>query len=98
MPPFSASYIPLSRSRGDASRGHEDEFRRFLERFRVVSPLDLRRPDVRLRRDIVQKKLDEIKQEAPHAYKGIGPVVDTLTGAGLARPVVELTPLMTIKG
>jgi tRNA-splicing ligase RtcB len=34
----------------------------------------------------------------PHAYKGIGPVVDTLTGAGLARPVVELTPLMTIKG
>lgn len=85
-------------SRGDAARGHEDEFQRFLDRFRVVSPLDLRRPDVRLRRDIVQKKLDEIKQEAPHAYKGIGPVVDTLTGAGLARPVVELTPLMTIKG
>lgn len=87
-----------SLSRGEAMRGHEEEFRRFLERFRVVSPLDLRRPDVRLRRDIVQKKLDEIKQEAPHAYKGIGPVVDTLTGAGLARPVAELTPLITIKG
>ena len=85
-------------SRGDALRGHEEEFRRFLERFRVVGPLDLRRPDVRLRRDIVQRKLDEIKQEAPHAYKGIGPVVETLSGAGLARPVVELTPLMTIKG
>ena len=42
--------------------------------------------------------LDDIKQEAPHAYKGIGPVVQTLEGAGLARPVVELTPLMTIKG
>jgi tRNA-splicing ligase RtcB (3'-phosphate/5'-hydroxy nucleic acid ligase) len=37
-------------SRGDALRGHEEEFQRFLERFRVVSPLDLRRPDVRLRR------------------------------------------------
>ena len=85
-------------SRGDALRGHDEEFRQFLERFRVVSPLDLRRPDVRLRRDIVQKKLDDIKQEAPHAYKGIGPVVNTLAGAGLARPVVELTPLMTIKG
>lgn len=85
-------------SRGDALRGHDEEFARFLERFRVVSPLDLRRPDVRLRRDIVQKKLDDIKQEAPHAYKGIGPVVNTLAGAGLARPVVELTPLMTIKG
>ena len=79
-------------------RGHEEEFRRFMERFRVVSPLDLRRPDVRQRRDIVQKKLDDIKQEAPHAYKGIGPVVETLKGAGLARPVVELTPLMTMKG
>lgn len=53
---------------------------------------------MRLRRDIVQKKLEDIKQEAPHAYKGIGPVVNTLAGAGLARPVVELTPLMTIKG
>jgi tRNA-splicing ligase RtcB len=87
-----------SLSRGDAVRGHDEEFRRFLERFRVVSPLDLRRPEVRLRRDIVERKLDEIKQEAPHAYKGIGPVVDTLRDAGLARPVVELTPLMTIKG
>ncbi len=85
-------------SRGDAMRGHEEEFRRFLERFRVVGPLDLRRPDVRLRRDIVEKKLEEIKQEAPHAYKGIGPVVRTLEGAGMARPVVELRPLMTIKG
>jgi RNA-splicing ligase RtcB len=85
-------------SRGDALRGHEEEFRRFLERFRVVGPLDLRRPDVRLRRDIVERKLEEIKQEAPHAYKGIGPVVETLRGAGLARPVAELTPLMTIKG
>lgn len=87
-----------SLSRGEALHGHEEEFRRFLERFRVVTPLDLRRPDVRLRRDIVDRKLDDIKQEAPHAYKGIGPVVETLAGAGMARPVAELTPLMTIKG
>ena len=85
-------------SRGQALRGYDEEFQRFLARFRVVSPLDLRRPDVRLRRDIVQQKLDDIKQEAPHAYKGIGPVVQTLQGAGLARPVAELTPLITVKG
>jgi len=30
--------------------------------------------------------------------KGIGPVVNTLTAAGIARPVAELTPFMTIKG
>ena len=51
-----------------------------------------------MRRDIVEKKLADIKQEAPHAYKGIGPIVETLTDAGIARPVAELTPLMTIKG
>ncbi len=87
-----------SLSRGEALQGHEDEFRRFLERFRVVTPVDLRRQDVKLRRDIVQKKLEEIKQEAPYAYKGIGPIIETLTDAGIARPVAELTPLMTIKG
>jgi len=53
---------------------------------------------VRQRRDILEKKLEEIKQEAPFAYKGIGPVIETLTDAGIARPVAELTPLMTIKG
>jgi tRNA-splicing ligase RtcB len=85
-------------SRGEAMRGHDDEFRRFLEEFRVVTPIDLRRPDVQMRKDIVAKKLEEIKQEAPFAYKGIGPVIKTLTQAGIARPVVELKPLMTIKG
>src|SRR4051794_36501185 len=75
-----------------------DEFRRFLEAFRVVTPVDLRRPDVRLRRDIVAKKLADLKQEAPFAYKGIGPVVRTLEQAGVARPVAELSPLLTVKG
>jgi tRNA-splicing ligase RtcB len=51
-----------------------------------------------MRRDIVEKKLDDIKKEAPFAYKGIGPIVNTLTEAGIAQPVAELTPLMTIKG
>ena len=85
-------------SRGDAAKGHDEEFRRFLERFRVVTPVDFRRADLQMRRDILDRKLDEIKQEAPHAYKGIGPIVETLTGAGIARPVAELRPLMTIKG
>lgn len=87
-----------SLSRGDALQGHEEDFRRFLERFRVVTPVDLRRQDIKLRRDIVEKKLEDLKQEAPYAYKGIGPIIETLTEAGIARPVVELTPLMTIKG
>ncbi|MEM7134346.1 MAG: RtcB family protein [Chloroflexota bacterium] len=85
-------------SRGKALKGHEDEFDTFLEKFRVVTPVDLRRQDIKLRKDIVEQKLADIKQEAPFAYKGITPVVETLAGAGLATPVAELEPLMTIKG
>jgi tRNA-splicing ligase RtcB len=96
---YSASHgAGRSLSRGDALKGHVEEFRQFLARFRVVTPVDLRRQDIKLRRDIVEKKLEAIKQEAPYAYKGIGPIVETLTDAGIARPVAELTPLMTVKG
>lgn len=85
-------------SRGAAVHGHDEEFEQFLKEFRVVMPLDLRRPEVRQRRDILEKKLAELKQEAPFAYKGIGPVVDTLVGSGIARPVAELRPILTVKG
>ena len=51
-----------------------------------------------MKSDIVEKKLDDLKQEAPYAYKGIGPIIKTLTDAGIARPVAELVPLLTIKG
>jgi tRNA-splicing ligase RtcB len=85
-------------SRGDALRAGDAEFRAFLDAFRVVTPVDFRRPDIRRRRDIVERKLEDIKKEAPFAYKGIGPIVETLSDAGIARPVAELFPLMTIKG
>jgi tRNA-splicing ligase RtcB len=85
-------------SRGEAAQGHEEEFARFLEAFRVVTPVDFRRTDLRQRPDILEKKLADLKQEAPHAYKGIGPIVQTLEAAGIATPVAELVPLMTVKG
>jgi tRNA-splicing ligase RtcB len=85
-------------SRGDALKCRDDEFRRFLEAFRVVTPVDFRRPDIQMRRDIVAKKLEDVKQEAPFAYKGIGPIIQTLKQAQIARAVVELTPILTIKG
>jgi tRNA-splicing ligase RtcB len=84
--------------RGEAMRGHDQEFEEFMKRFRVVTPVDFRRVDKRSRKDILQKKLEEIRQEAPYAYKGIGPVIETLSGAGMAKTVAELVPLMTVKG
>lgn len=85
-------------SRGSSMKGFEADFDNFLKEFRVVTPLDLKRQDVRNRPDIVEKKLAELKQEAPFAYKGIGPVIETITDTGMARPVAELVPLMTVKG
>lgn len=85
-------------SRKDAMKGRDAEFEAFMKAFRIVTPVDLRRPDIRQRRDILTAKLDEIKQEAPFAFKGIGPVVETLTAAGIARPVAEVVPLLTVKG
>lgn len=85
-------------SRGDAMRGHDAEFEQFLKAFRVVTPVDLRSPALRQRRDILTAKLDQLKQEAPFAFKGIGPVVETLAEAGIARPVAEVVPLLTVKG
>ena len=85
-------------SRGAAMSGYEKEFEDFLKNFRVVAPVDLRRQDIKRRKDIVNKKLADLKQEAPFAYKGIGPVINTIRDAGIARPVAELKPIMTVKG
>ena len=69
----------------------------FLERFRIVTPLDVRRPDVVGRRDIIGRWRQQLAEEAPWAYKDVGPVVETLEAADVARRVVELEPIATIK-
>jgi tRNA-splicing ligase RtcB (3'-phosphate/5'-hydroxy nucleic acid ligase) len=85
-------------SRGQASRAGHKEFEQFLRDFRVVTPLDLRRPELQRRSDIYQRKMDELRAEGPHAYKGIHAIIETLTSASIAKPVAELTPIITIKG
>lgn len=85
-------------SRGEALQGRDADFQDFMERFRVVTPVDFRRADLKLRPDILNEKLADIKKEAPFAYKGIGPVIDTLEEAKIAKPAVELHPLLTVKG
>jgi tRNA-splicing ligase RtcB (3'-phosphate/5'-hydroxy nucleic acid ligase) len=84
-------------SRGDALHGDPLAFERFMKSFRVVTSVDFRRPDIRMRRDIMDKKLDDIRKEAPYAYKDIGPIVRTLVDAGIAKPVAEVRPLITVK-
>lgn len=85
-------------SRGQAARTGRREFERFLDESRIVTPVNLRRPDIRGRADIAGRKIDELRAEGPHAYKGIRAVIDTLVSAKIAKPVAELTPIMTVKG
>jgi tRNA-splicing ligase RtcB len=85
-------------SRGAAMQVDDVELDAFLAAFRIVTPLDPRRPDVRGRRDILSRWRQEVKQEAPFAYKDIAPVIETLRDGGVARPVAELFPLLTVKG
>jgi tRNA-splicing ligase RtcB len=84
--------------RGAASRGNEADLDAFLREFRVVTPLDHRDPSVTRRADVLAAWRRDLKQEAPWVYKDIGPVISSLRGAGVADPVVELRPLLTVKG
>ncbi|GGV28469.1 RNA-splicing ligase RtcB [Actinomadura cremea] len=84
--------------RGAAARGSDAELDAFLREFRVVTPLDHRDPRVARRADVMAAWRRDLKQEAPWAYKDIGPVVSGLHGGGVASPVAELRPLLTVKG
>ncbi|MFC0041899.1 RtcB family protein [Actinomadura rayongensis] len=84
--------------RGAASRAGDAELDAFLHEFRVVTPLDHRAPGIARRADVLAAWRRDLKQEAPWVYKDIGPVVASLERGGVAVPVVELRPLLTVKG
>ena len=60
--------------------------------------IDPRSPEVRYRRDILEKYHRRMKEEAPYAYKPITPVVQSIEDAAVARRVARLWPLVTVKG
>jgi tRNA-splicing ligase RtcB len=84
-------------ARNQARRTDNAKIDEFLQRFRIITPLDPRRADVARRPEILDRWRHQLAEEAPWAYKAVGPVVETLEHAGIARRVVELEPLATIK-
>lgn len=48
--------------------------------------------------ECITLKEERIVQEAPAAYKEIGPVVDVQAKVGIASPVARMRPLLTFKG
>jgi len=85
-------------SRGDALHVNNEDFEKFLQTYKVITPVDPERQDIKRRPEILAKYKENLKKEAPFAYKNITPIVQTLQDAQIAKPVAELTPLLTIKG
>ncbi len=85
-------------SRGKSRNVDEEIYRETFARLRVVTPIDPKSPEVRLRRDVLAQYHDRLKEEAPYAYKDITPVVQTVEEADVAGRVARLEPLLTIKG
>jgi len=69
-----------------------------LDKLRIVTPVDPTAPEIKRRPDILQKYQRALAEEAPSAYKPVGPVIQTIQDAGIADPVVKLRPLLTVKG
>ena len=85
------------KSRGDAIKGNEEAFRRFMERFHIITPIDPTRSDLRGRADIMRKWEESIKAEAPYAYKDIDQVIAVHTDHQMAALVARLEPIFTVK-
>ncbi|MNW27180.1 RNA-splicing ligase RtcB [compost metagenome] len=45
-----------------------------------------------------QRSLESIIDESPQAYKNVDDIIDSVTGAGLARVVAKCKPLVAVKG
>lgn len=84
--------------RGEASHIDDAIFDKETEHLRLVTPIDPKSPQMQMRKDILKKIKERIKEEAPYAYKPITPVIESVTGAGIARVVVKLMPMCTVKG
>lgn len=96
---FSASHgAGRKLSRGESLKVSDEQFRSFISRFSVVTPIDPNRNDIKSRQDILKKWEDELKKEAPYAYKDINDVIETHEEHGMAGIVAEVEPILTIKG
>ncbi|MCI4665982.1 MAG: RtcB family protein [Neomegalonema sp.] len=79
-----------AKPRGQGRRGDAGE----LSQLRVVTKVA---PE-QLRGDLRRKIESAMLEEAPSRYKAVGPVIDTIARAGVASPVAQLWPLLTVKG
>lgn len=85
-------------SRGQASHVSDKIYDQQTQQLRIVTAVDPNSPQMQMRRDIMAKYKERVKEEAPYAYKPITPVIESIKEAGIANPVAKLMPLCTVKG
>ncbi|WP_231637531.1 RtcB family protein [Paenibacillus sp. FJAT-27812] len=85
-------------SRGESVKVDDALFRDFIARFNIVTPIDPNRNDIKARQDILKKWEEELKKEAPYAYKNINDIIESHEQFGMAQVVAEVEPILTIKG
>jgi tRNA-splicing ligase RtcB len=96
---YSASHgAGRSLSRGKSLKYDEHAFKAFLEQFHIITPIDPNSAEIRGRQDIIQKWHDELKKEAPFAFKPVKPIIDTQVEAAMVKLVAETKPILTVKG
>lgn len=84
-------------SRGEAIHGNDREFKEFMKKYHIVTPIDPDRSDLKGRNDILKKWEDAIRSEAPYAYKDIDQVVKVHEEHGMAELVARMEPVFTVK-
>lgn len=85
------------KSRGEAVKGSDEEFRQFMERFHIITPIDPTRIDLKGRTDILKKWEESVRAEAPYAYKDIDEVTAVHTAHDMAALVARMEPIFTVK-
>lgn len=85
-------------SRGAATHVDPAKADRALAELEVVTSIDPAAPHLRTRQDVLEKHRQRVLDEAPYAYKDIGPVIRTVQDACIATPVARLSPILTVKG
>ncbi len=84
--------------RGKASHVDDEIFDKQMESLRIVTAVDPKSPQMQMRKDIMEKYKERVKEEAPYAYKPITPIIESIENANIARAVAKLMPLCTVKG
>ena len=84
-------------SRGKALKEDHAKFIEFMKNFRVITPIDPKRPDIAGRADILKQWEENLKSEAPYAYKEINSIIKAQTESRIVDIVAEVFPVLTIK-